>query len=89
MALVITKPCQDCKDQSCVPVCPVDAIHEGIVERKGVTYNQLFINPESCICCSLCETECPVDAIYAEDEVPAAWNQYVQINADFFKQPKA
>ena len=89
MALVITEPCQGCKDQSCVTVCPVDAIHEGVLERNGIVYDQLFIDATACICCGLCEAECPVDAIYSDDEVPAVWAGFVQINADFFRQPKA
>ncbi len=88
MAFVITEPCADCKDQSCVPVCPVDAIHPGIVIQQEQKYDQLFINPDACICCGLCEPECPVDAIFEEDEVPAEWSRYVQMNSNFFQQPK-
>ncbi len=88
MALVITEPCAGCKDQSCIPVCPVDCIHPGIMEQNGQIYDQIFIDPEECICCSLCETECPVDAIFAEDEVPEQWQLFVQLNADFYRQEK-
>ena len=88
MALVITEPCIGCKDQSCVPVCPVDAIHGGVFEQQGQKYDQFFIDPDACICCSLCETECPADAIFQDDEVPAQWSRYTQINAAFFRQPK-
>ena len=78
MAYVITEPCVGCKDRSCVPVCPCDCIHEG--------EDQFFINPDDCIDCGLCEPECPVDAIFMNDEVPPQWQQFVQINADFFKR---
>ena len=88
MALVITQPCIGCKDQSCVPVCPVECIHPGVMERDGQIYDQLFIDPEQCICCSLCESECPVDAIFAEDEVPGQWSVFVQLNTDFYRQEK-
>ena len=88
MAFVITEPCISCKNQSCVPVCPADCIHPGILEQGGQKYDQLFINPEACIDCGLCEMECPVDAIFPEDEVPAEWSRYTQINAAFFRQPK-
>lgn len=85
MAHVITEPCLGCKDKSCVAVCPVDCIHEGSVEHGGKVYDQLFIDPAACICCSLCEPECPVDAIFMEDEVPDQWRQFVQANAAFFR----
>jgi ferredoxin len=88
MAFVITEPCIDCKDQSCVAVCPVDCIHPGILEQDGIVYDQFFIDPVSCIDCGLCEPECPVDAIFGDDEVPAQWSHFIQSNADFFKQPK-
>lgn len=88
MAFVITEPCIECKDQSCVPVCPCDCIHLGIVERNGQKYDQLFINPDSCIDCGLCEPECPVDAVFQDDEVPAEWSHYTEINAAFFRQPR-
>lgn len=84
MAYVIAEPCIGCKDTSCVAVCPVDCIHEGIVEHEGTTFDQLFINPETCICCGLCEPECPVDAIFMEDEVPDQWRHFVQANTAFY-----
>ena len=78
MAFVITEPCIGCKDRSCVPVCPCDCIHEG--------EEQFFINPDDCIDCGLCEQECPVDAIFLEDEVPPQWERFIQINAAFFQR---
>lgn len=88
MTLVITQPCIGCKDQSCVPVCPADCIHPGVMEQDGQRYDQLFIDPSHCIDCGLCEVECPVDAIFAEDEVPEVWSLFVQLNADFYRQEK-
>ncbi|MCW3060534.1 MAG: ferredoxin family protein [Capsulimonas sp.] len=88
MAYVITEPCAGTKDKSCVAVCPVDCIHEGTVEVDGVMIDQLFIEPNECIDCGLCEPECPVDAIFMEDEVPAQWSQYIEINAEFYKSGK-
>jgi len=73
MTYVITQPCIDVMDKSCVDVCPVDCIHE--VARM------LVIDPEECIDCRLCIPECPVDAIYAGDEVPADQRPYFEINA--------
>jgi ferredoxin len=76
---VITEPCIGTKDASCVDVCPVDCIHSTAEDE------QYFINPETCIDCAACETICPVSAIYFEDDVPAEQKQFIEINADWFK----
>ncbi len=78
MTYVITEPCTDTKDASCVDVCPVDCIHSNPDDR------QYYINPETCIDCAACETVCPVSAIYFEDDVPEGQKQYTKINADWF-----
>ena len=88
MAFVITEPCAACKDMSCVAVCPCDCIHVGTVEQGGERFDQLFINPDECIDCGLCEPECPVDAIYADTDLPDIWRKYAGINATFFNPPK-
>ena len=80
MPYVIAEPCIGVKDKSCVAVCPVDCIH-GTDDDK-----QLFIDPAECIDCGLCEPECPVDAIFMEDEVPDQWKSFIQLNADYFKK---
>lgn len=85
MPYVITEPCIGVKDRSCVAVCPVDCIHEGTVEVDGKVFDQLFIDPDECIDCGLCEPECPVDAIFMADEVPDNWANFIQINAEFYK----
>lgn len=85
MPYVITEPCIGVKDRSCVAVCPVDCIHEGTVEKDGVVYDQLFIDPDECIDCGLCEPECPVDAIFMADEVPDEWSDFIPLNAEFYK----
>jgi len=87
MSFIIAQPCIGCKDQSCVPVCPSDCIHPGVMERDGEVYDQLFIDPDHCIDCGLCEMECPVDAIFGDDEVPAPWSHFIRLNADFYRQP--
>jgi NAD-dependent dihydropyrimidine dehydrogenase PreA subunit len=74
---VITQPCVDVLDRSCVDECPVDCIYEG--------GRMLYIHPDECIDCSACEPVCPVDAIYFEDDVPAEHEAYTQANADFFE----
>ncbi len=58
MTYIISEPCIDIKDRSCVDVCPVDCIHE--FDRM------LVIDPEECIDCGACEPECPVEAIFPE-----------------------
>lgn len=78
MPYVITEPCIDVKDASCVDVCPVDCIYEG--DR------QYFIHPDECIDCAACEPVCPVTAIFSEDAVPENQKQYIQINKDFFNE---
>jgi NAD-dependent dihydropyrimidine dehydrogenase PreA subunit len=77
MPYVITEACVGVKDKSCVDVCPVDCIYEG----EG----QLFIHPDECIDCGACEPECPVTAIFPEEDVPGNLTQFVQINRDAFK----
>ena len=86
MAYVIAEPCIGIKDKSCVAVCPVDCIHEGKLELVGKVYDMLFIDPDVCIDCGLCEPECPVDAIFMEDELPDQWSEYVEVNAEFFRK---
>ncbi|MEI6045003.1 MAG: ferredoxin family protein [Chloroflexota bacterium] len=74
MAYVITEPCVDVKDKSCVNVCPVDCIYE-----DGKDARVLYIHPDECIDCGACEPECPVNAIFAEEEVPDKWKTFVSI----------
>lgn len=79
MPYVIAEPCIGTCDTACVRVCPVDAIHGSPVERL-----QMYIDPESCICCGACAPECPVEAIFDEDDLPVEWARYREINARFF-----
>ncbi|MDF2867164.1 MAG: hypothetical protein K0S11_634 [Gammaproteobacteria bacterium] len=74
MTFVVTESCIRCKYTDCVEVCPVDCFYEGP--------NFLVINPDECIDCALCEPECPVNAIFSEDELPEEQQQFLQINAD-------
>jgi len=77
MTYIIAEPCIDIKDKSCVDVCPVDCIHE--------FGRMLVIDPEECIDCTLCVAECPVEAIFAEDDVPAGQEHFTALNAELAK----
>ena len=77
MTYIVNEKCIKCKYTDCVEVCPVEAFHEGPT--------MLYINPETCIDCNACVEECPVEAIFEESEIPAEWEKYIQINADFFQ----
>ncbi|MBX3097329.1 MAG: 4Fe-4S binding protein [Fimbriimonadaceae bacterium] len=72
MPYVVAEPCIGVKDKSCMNVCPVDCIYEGD--------DMVFIHPDQCIDCGLCEPECPVSAIFVESDVPANWKEYVEMN---------
>ena len=45
---------------------------------------QLFIDPDECIDCDACVEACPVDACFAEDQLPSEWAHFAQLNADYF-----
>ncbi len=81
MAYVITQPCIDVKDKSCIDVCPVSCIY---IESDDLD-RKLYIHPDECIDCGACEPECPVTAIFPEEDVPQQLKQYVQLNRDVFK----
>jgi len=74
MAYVVTESCVNCRYTDCVDVCPVDCFKMGP--------NFLVIDPEECIDCAVCVPECPVNAIYAEEDVPDDQRDYIQINRD-------
>ena len=78
MTYVVTESCSRCKYTDCVDVCPTDAFREGP--------NFLVIHPDECIDCTLCVAECPVDAIYAEEEVPADQRSFIPLNAELAAQ---
>lgn len=92
MTYIVTKPCLGVVDRSCVEVCPVDCFYH-IKKRK---YNERFgveaededkigmmlINPDECINCGACETECPVEAIYEDSSVPEDQEEFIKVNED-------
>ena len=72
MTFVVTDNCQRCRFTDCVAVCPVDCFH-GDAEM-------LYIDPNECIDCGACVPECPVEAIFAAEDVPPEWTAYVELN---------
>ena len=78
MAYVVTEPCINCKYTNCAAVCPVDAFREGP--------NFLVIDPLECIDCDACVPECPVEAIFPDDEVPEKWENYIELNERLAEQ---
>ena len=85
MTYIIAEPCVDLKDQSCIDVCPVDCIY-GADEGND---RQLYINPDECIDCAACEPVCPVNAIFAEEDVPTKWEGWIKVNYEYFEDADA
>jgi len=97
MSYIIGKACIGCIDGGCLKVCPVDCIH-GPINTTGMgkeslnmteqekVGKQLYINPIDCINCGACIAECPVDAIYRDEEFAIALNdeESIEKNYGFF-----
>ena len=79
MTHIVTEACIKCKYTDCVDVCPVDCFREGA--------NFLTIDPDECIDCAVCIPECPVEAIFAEEDVPADQRHMIKLNAELAKLP--
>ncbi len=79
MTHVVSDSCILCKYTDCVDVCPVDCFREGP--------NMLVIDPDECIDCAVCIPECPVNAIYAEEDLPADQLHFIKINVDLTHAP--
>jgi ferredoxin len=78
MTHVVTESCIRCRYTDCVDVCPVDCFREGP--------NFLTIDPDECIDCAVCVAECPVNAIFAEEDVPADQQQFIKINVELARK---
>lgn len=74
MAYVVTAPCFGCKYTDCVTVCPCECFREGD--------QMLYIDPDYCIDCDACRSECPVEAIFPDVDVPAEWESFIALNAE-------
>ena len=77
MTYVVAEPCVDCKYTDCAAVCPVEAFHE--------LPDRLYINADTCIDCDACVPECPVEAIFADNNVPDQYKEptdWLQLNID-------
>ena len=79
MTHVVSDNCIKCKYTDCVDVCPVDCFVEGP--------NMLVINPDECIDCAVCVPECPANAIFAEEDVPADEQHFIALNAELWHAP--
>ena len=80
MTYIITDPCVGTCDTACTEVCPVDCIH-GPDDPEGAGEEA-----KECIDCGACEPECPVDAIYDEEEVPEEYQAQIATNYEYFGQ---
>ena len=78
MPFIVTESCIKCKYTDCVEVCPVDCFHEGP--------NMLVIDPDECIDCTLCEPECPVEAIMSDEDVEESMQHFIELNAELSRE---
>jgi len=78
MTHVVAQPCFDCKYTDCVVVCPVDCFYQ--------SEQLLSIHPDECIDCEACVPECPVEAIFHEDDLPEKWKEFAALNAEMAKR---
>lgn len=97
MAYTITQKCVGTCDTACVNVCPCDCILGPVPldqlrqvsgAERGSRFPgiQMFIDPDECIDCGACEAECPVAAIYLDDDVPVEHRADIERNAQFFRR---
>ncbi len=84
MTHVITAACIGAKHKelSCTEVCPMNCIHGTATDAI------LYIDPEDCIDCGACVPACPREAIFPAGDIPEKWQDFQQINADYFKDKR-
>jgi ferredoxin len=78
MTHVVCQACFGCKYTDCVVVCPVECFYEG--------EQMLYIHPDECIDCEACVPECPVEAIFHQDNVPEDQKPFIELNAEMSPQ---
>ena len=94
MSFIIGKSCIGCLDMACVNVCPVDCINGPIYTDKlgqevysmsdeEKATKQLYIDPSMCILCGACVPECPVDAIYRDEDEAISMNDEESIHKNY------
>lgn len=86
MTFVIAQPCVGEKDTSCVTVGPFECIHPTKAEAGFAAADMLHIDPDTCTSCGLCRDECPVNAIFPDDELPTEWAEFIDRNAAFYRR---
>lgn len=94
MSYIIGNKCVSVCDTSCVKVCPVDAINgpklvDGVgsevenMTKEELIGLQLYINPNTCIDCGACVPECPVDAIFKDEQEAVALGDKESIEKNY------
>ena len=79
MTHVVTGRCVDCRYTDCCTVCPVDCFYE--TKEPAM----LVIDPDTCIDCELCIPECPIHALWPEDELPECYEEWVEKNEQLYE----
>ncbi len=96
MAHSVTSPCVGTRDTACMKVCPVNCFYDvplvqlGEKEPEAAAEHEdlkkiLIIHPDECIDCGLCVPECPVSAIFPNNEVPEEEQKWIGLNAQWFE----
>ncbi len=80
MPFIVTDSCKGVKDRACMDECPVSCIYDSDEE------DMVYIDPDQCIDCSMCEPVCPVNAIFSDAFIPKELEEYIEINKKKSKQ---
>lgn len=86
MPHVVTQSC--CSDASCVYACPVNCIHPTPDEPDFLHAQMLYVDPATCVDCGACVAACPVDAIKPHTKLDEGEQEFLSINADFYRAPR-